>query len=134
MKINGILNSDISSTLSYLGHTDFITIADCGLPIPDNTKRIDISLKKGTPSFIETLETISLDMCIEEIILAKEIKEKNVIVLEEIKRIFDESKVKFTFISHKEFKMQTANSKAIIRTGEVTPYANIILISGCVFS
>lgn len=47
MKKNGILNSDISSVLSYMGHTDTITIGDCGLPIPENVSRIDLSLTFG---------------------------------------------------------------------------------------
>ena len=47
MKRNGILNSDISRVLSYLGHTDQICIGDCGLPIPDETERIDLALRFG---------------------------------------------------------------------------------------
>ena len=44
MKRAGILNSDISRVLSYLGHTDTICIGDCGLPIPDEVERIDLAL------------------------------------------------------------------------------------------
>ena len=43
MKRNGILNSDISRVLSYMGHTDQICIGDCGLAIPDTTERIDLA-------------------------------------------------------------------------------------------
>ena len=38
-----------------------------------------------------------------------------------------------TFVSHEAFKEKTAQCKAVIRTGEVTPYANIILCSGVSF-
>lgn len=31
MKRNGILNSDISRVLSYMGHTDTLAVGDCGL-------------------------------------------------------------------------------------------------------
>lgn len=41
MKKNGILNSDISKVLADLGHTDYIVIGDCGLPIPNQVKKID---------------------------------------------------------------------------------------------
>ena len=37
------------------------------------------------------------------------------------------------FVSHTELKKRTANCKAVIRSGEITPYANIILQSGCIF-
>ena len=45
MKKNGILNSEISKVLSDLGHTDFICIGDCGLPVPDNVKKIDLFMR-----------------------------------------------------------------------------------------
>ena len=42
MKRNGIINADISRVMSYMGHTDTIAVGDCGLPIPDETERIDL--------------------------------------------------------------------------------------------
>nr|WP_330423030.1 RbsD/FucU domain-containing protein [Dorea formicigenerans] len=47
------LNSDISRVLSYMGHTDRICIGDCGLPIPNETERIELALKIGQPRFLE---------------------------------------------------------------------------------
>ena len=43
MKRNGIINADISRVMSYMGHTDTIAVGDCGLPIPDETERIDLA-------------------------------------------------------------------------------------------
>ena len=37
------------------------------------------------------------------------------------------------FVPHTELKARTHDCKAVIRTGETTPYANIILQSGCIF-
>ena len=71
MKKNGIINSSISQTLSYMRHTDLICISDLGLPCPDNVNNIDISLKFGVPSFIDVLKEIINDMKIERIILAE---------------------------------------------------------------
>ena len=51
MKKHGVLNSEITSILASLGHTDTIVIADCGLPIPDGVKRIDLAVEIGKPSF-----------------------------------------------------------------------------------
>lgn len=131
MKKNGILNSDISRVLSYMGHTDRICISDCGLPIPDETKRIDLALTFGIPSFIEVLENVALDMKIEKIYLAEEIKNNNPEVLNKIKEIITDVEVEF--VSHSEFKNMTRECKAVVRTGENSPYANIILQSGCIF-
>lgn len=137
MKRHGILNSEISRVLSYMGHTDRIAVADCGLPIPEETERIDLALKFGTPSFMETLKAVSEDMKIEKIILAEEIKEFNSGMEKEILLLFDNLETGFkpeiVYVPREELKRLTKDCAAVIRTGETTPYANIILQSGCIF-
>lgn len=131
MRKGQLLNSEIVSALSLLGHTDQITVADAGLPIPGHVKRIDLALKKGIPSFIETVSMISSEMVIEKIILAEEIKIHNPLVLEAVLRLFPDCQV--VFVDHEHFKALTQNSRVVIRTGECTPYANIIFQSGVDF-
>lgn len=135
MKRMGILNADISRVLSYMGHTDTIAVGDCGLPIPDETERIDLAVTFGQPGFMEVLKVVAADMKVEKIVLAEEIKEKNPEVLEQIKELFVglETGFEMEFVPHTELKNQTKQCKAVIRTGETTPYANIILQSGCIF-
>ena len=134
MKKTGILNSDISRVLSYLGHTDTICIGDCGLPIPDEVERIDLALCFGEPTFMRTLEIVAADMKIEKIVLAEEIKTQNPTVLAQIEKLFEGQPVEVEYIPHALLKAQTHNCKTVIRTGEVTPYANIILQAGCIFA
>lgn len=133
MKKTGILNSEIASVLSYMGHTDTIAIGDCGLPISEETKRIDLAVTFGKPSFMEVLKAVASDMKIEKITLAEEIKEKNPSLLKEINDFFADSKIEITYLSHEQLKADTKKCKAVIRTGEATPYANIILQSACIF-
>ena len=133
MKKQGILNSDISRVLSYMGHTDCIAVGDCGLPIPEDVERIDLALEFGVPSFMDVLRVITKDMKVEKIVLAEEIREQNPKVLGEIKELFAAQELETVFVSHTELKKQTRECKAVIRTGETTPYANIILQSGCIF-
>ena len=133
MKRHGILNSDISRVLSYMGHTDSICIGDCGLPIPDETERIDLAVKFGVPTFMDVLKEVGDDMKIEKIVLAEEIKENNPKVLAEINEYFAGQEIEVEFVSHVGLNEMTKECKAVIRTGETTPYANIILQSGCIF-
>lgn len=139
MKRQGILNADISRVLSYMGHTDRICIADCGLPIPEETERIDLTLRFGTPSFMEVLGEVAKDCKIEKIILAEEMKEKNPEMLREVEKFFTEyetgfkTKIEVEYVAHEQLKRLLGDCKAVIRTGETTPYANIILQSGCIF-
>ncbi len=129
MKKHGILNSHISKVLTDLGHTDTIVIADCGLPIPNGVARIDLALELGTPSFLDVVRVVAGDMAIEQLTLATEIKEANPDVLEQLEAM----QIETTFVSHEEFKKQTQQAKVIIRTGEGTPYANVIFHSGVIF-
>ena len=131
MRKTKLINSEVSYTISKMGHTDSLTIGDCGLPIPDGVNRIDLALKYGVPSFLETLDTVLEELCVEEIVIAEEIVEKNTNIYNEILKRFENIKV--TIVSNKEKKKMTKESKAVVRTGECTPYANIILKSGVVF-
>lgn len=134
MKKKGILNSDISVILSDMGHTDKIVIADCGLPIPEDVVKIDISLSLGNPKFIDVLYEVLKDMKVEKVILASEIKDKNKILYEEILSVLETDNVGgIDYVSHEEFKAMLKDVRAVIRTGEATPYANIILQSGVIF-
>lgn len=131
MKKNGIINSDISKVLSYMRHTDLICISDLGLPCPNDINTIDLSLKLGYPSFMDVLSEVTKDMKIERIILAEEIKNNNKEVYNKILSMFEN--ISIEYVSHNDFKQKTSDCKAIIRTGEATPYANIILQSACIF-
>lgn len=131
MKKNGILNSEIDKVLADLGHTDQIVIGDCGLPIPPGVQKIDLALKVGVPSFEDVLEVIREEMVIEKVILAQEIKDQNQLQLEKVTELLPTQETEF--VTHEQFKQISANAKAIIRTGEASPYSNIILQSGVFF-
>ncbi|HDR6310750.1 TPA: D-ribose pyranase [Bacillus cereus] len=131
MKKHGVLNSEIASVLASLGHTDTIVIADCGLPIPDGVKRIDLAVEIGKPSFLDVLQVVADDMAIEKVTLAEEVITNNTEVNKEIEMKLIEPA--FEYVSHEQFKEHTKKAKAIIRTGEATPYANVILHAGVIF-
>lgn len=131
MKKSTLINSEISYEISKMGHTDSIVVCDSGLPIPSGVKRIDLALKKGLPTFLDTLDTILEELEVEEVVIAKEIIEASNDLYKEIEKRF--SNITITTVSHEDFKILTKESKAIVRTGEFTPYANIILKSGVVF-
>lgn len=130
MKRHGILNSDISKVLSDLGHTDTIVIGDAGLPAPAGVPKIDLALKPGTLSFQEVVSAVSEDMVVEKVLLASEIKELNPEQHDFMQAQFDQE---MEYISHERLKELTANAKAFIRTGEITPYSNCILQAGVFF-
>ncbi len=128
----GILNSSIAKVLADLGHTDTIVIGDCGLPVPAGVPKIDLALKLGTPTFMEVVTEVAKYMEIEKVEVAAEIREKNPIVYDALKELFPQQQW-IIDKDHEAFKAATAKAKAVIRTGEITPYANIILHSNVIF-
>lgn len=131
MKKHGALNSEIDKLLADLGHTDQLTIGDLGLPVPTGVKKIDLAIKLGSPSFEEVLLVMQQEMAVEAIVLAEEIKTENAEQWQLIQKTFPN--VPIRFVPHEAFKEETKESKAIIRTGEATPYSNIILQAAVIF-
>ncbi len=129
MKKNGILNRELAGHFAKLGHTDRIVIADCGLPIPEGVPCIDLAYKLGEPSFLAILEVVLEDLVVEGAVVAKEAQTKNAYVAAKLASALPE----ITYVTHEDFKELTKETKLIIRTGETTPYANVILQSGVIF-
>ena len=128
MKKGTVLNSDISSVISRLGHTDTLVVCDAGLPIPKSTTRIDMALTQGVPSFMQVLGVVTNEMQVEAAIIAEEIKQHNPQLQKH-----QGNTIEIRYTTHEQFKQQTAESQAVIRSGECSPYANIILCAGVTF-
>lgn len=134
MKKTGILNCEISEVVASMGHQDKLCICDAGLPIPPGTDRIDLALAEGIPGFIQTLKVVLKELEVEAIVLAKEIKSASSgskKLHKEIRKIAGD--IPLSYYSHEQFKDHLYDCRAVIRTGEFTPYANIMLVSGVVF-
>ncbi|MBW8012855.1 MAG: D-ribose pyranase [Chloroflexi bacterium] len=128
MKKEALINIQLSELVASLGHTDEFVIADAGLPIPGETWRIDLALTRGIPSFEDTLQIVLEEAFIEKAIVAQEMQEISPQIFTSVKEILGDLPIEM--IPHPDFKTRTRSSRAIIRTGEFTPYANIILVSG----
>jgi D-ribose pyranase len=131
VKTIGILNQPISAVIAGLGHMDTLVIADAGLPIPPETQRIDLALTEGIPSFLDTLRVVLMEMQVEQAIVAEEMLDASPQVYEAIKEMLGD--VPIETVTHLIFKEQTRSARAVIRTGEFTPYANVILAAGVMF-
>ena len=131
MKKIGILNQPISTVIAGMGHMDTLVIGDAGLPIPFGTERIDLALTRGIPTFLDTLRAVLSEMQIEKAIVAQETVDVSPDVYTAIRELVGE--VPIEMVTHAALKEATGSARAVIRTGEFTPYANIILISGVVF-
>lgn len=139
MKKAKLINSGISYIVSSMGHGDGITVCDAGLSIPDSTQRIDLALTRGIPCFLDTVKVIASELEIEGVEMAEEFKEKNPdlhdALLVFLETVADErgKPLLISYVAHDVFKDNMAQSKAVVRTGECSPFANVTLKSGVVF-
>jgi D-ribose pyranase len=139
MKRGVLLNAPLSALVAKLGHTDEITVCDAGLPIPAGPERIDLALMAGTPSLATVLTALLTDLVVEKVIMASEIKQisptAHQALVEQIEAhaAAQGKSITIEYCLHEAFKTRSRQSKAIVRSGEVTPYANIILCAGVAF-
>jgi len=102
----GILNQPISSVIAGLGHTDTLVVADAGLPIPQETQRIDLALVEGIPGFLDTLRAVLMEMEVERAIVAEEMLETSPGVYEAVKGLLGD--VPIEAVPHSAFKESSA--------------------------
>ncbi len=133
MKKSGVLNSGLSRIIAAMGHTDKLVICDSGLPIPKSADVVDLALTKNIPRFLDALKVVLEELKVEEAIVTSELVKGNLKLYKEIDKMLQGTKIKK--VSHEKFKEITRNGGNVtfVRTGEATPYANIILISGVTF-
>ncbi|OED41524.1 D-ribose pyranase [Endozoicomonas sp. (ex Bugula neritina AB1)] len=139
MKKGTLLHPQLSQVIATLGHGQGLTIGDCGLPIGESVERIDLALTHGVPSFLDTLNVVLTETCVEQVVIAEELENVSpdmyARLITRIECLAEEQRkaVEVIKVPHETFKIQAEQSRAVVRTGECTPYANIILKSGVVF-
>lgn len=130
---SGTLNSQLSRVISEVGHTDLIAVTDAGLPIPRGVERVDLAVKEGLPSFLDVLDTVLEELEVEAATAPSEIAERSPDMLRELEARLDAVGVPLTLVPHVEFKARSASARAAVRSGEFTPYANVLLQAGVVY-
>ena len=131
MKKSGILNREINSFISTLGHKDYLTVTDTGLPLPSNVPIADMCLTLGTPTIEEVLKALAEDIVVEGIIIAEEVKTESPEQVGIYEKIFPG--VPISYLPDLEFIDETAKSRGVIRTGGLAHYSSVILIAGITY-
>lgn len=128
MKRGGILHPGISHLLASTGHTDYFTICDRGFPVPLGPERIDLALVEGIPTVLEVLRAVHEEFVIDRVVVAGEAELVSAGYVAALRELLGSERV--MTVSHLELKELSQGARATIRTGDVTPYGNIIVVSG----
>ena len=128
MKRGGIINARLAGELAGLGHTDLVVVCDAGLPVPPGPALADLAFRLGVPSFETVLSGLLEELVVEGATAAEETRENP-----KVAGMLRELLPDLGLVPHHELKRMTANAKLVVRTGEATPYANVILRCGVAF-
>jgi D-ribose pyranase len=132
-KNSATLNPQLSRVISETGHTDLIVVTDAGLPIPLDVERVDLSVRPGLPAFLDVLDTVLAEMVVEGATVSEEIREHSPDMLTALEDRLGALGVEIVLVPHVELKERTKGARAAIRSGEFTPYANVILHAGVAY-
>lgn len=134
MRSNGAtLNAQLSRVISEMGHTEQIVVTDAGLPIPAGVERVDLALREGIPAFLDVLDTVLAELTIEGAIASSEIAQASPEMHAALEDRLLARGVMLQLIPHEDFKKRTVGSRAAVRSGEYTSYANVILLAGVAY-
>jgi D-ribose pyranase len=128
VKKQGMVNHYISEILAGMGHTDHMLLTDMGFPIPEGVKKVDLTVRRGEPKFFDVLEAILEEFQVEKVILAAEMPEASPEAHARIKELLPD--VEYEYVPHWDLVDVAKTSKGVVRTGDLTPYCNMVLVSG----
>ncbi|RYD82712.1 MAG: transport protein RbsD/FucU [Verrucomicrobiaceae bacterium] len=124
----GILNPYVLDLIARVRHTNTLVIADWAFPYWPEIETVDISLTKGKPTILDVLDLLTPVFKIGRIWQAEEFLETNTNEsVDRFARSFNT--IPLTREPHADFKKRVPQAIGLIRTGDATPYGNIIIES-----
>jgi D-ribose pyranase len=129
MQKTGILNPELLHLLARIRHTNLLVIADRGFPFWPEVETVDISLVDGVPTVLQVVNALRANYDFTEAFMAQEFLGEN---SPETQAQFRAALagIQVSYEAHVDFKMRVPNAIGLIRTGDTTQYANLILVSG----
>lgn len=131
MKKQGLLHAALAEAVAGMGHGDLLVIGDAGLPVPPGVPCIDLAVRCGLPPMLDVTRAVADELQVEALTVADELLDRDDPLPTTLRDLFPNAR--FDICSHEELKRITERAKAIVRTGECTPYHNVVLRAGVVF-
>lgn len=129
MRSNGLWHPRLAAIVTGMGHGDEIVVADPGLPVPTCVETVDLVFARNEPLFLPVLAVLASELVIEGAVVADELLDSE--IRDGLERLLPG--VPFETMPHSSLKQRTRGARAVVRTGETTPYANVVLRAGVPF-
>jgi D-ribose pyranase len=132
MKRTGILHAELSALVAAMGHGDTLVIGDAGLPVPPGVHCIDLAVSPGVPRFQQVVNAVLTELVVEKGMANQEQLDAAPAAARELAAAWPAG-VPLERVPHPELKAASHTARAVVRTGETTPYCNIVLVAGVPF-
>jgi D-ribose pyranase len=129
VRTSGLWHPRLAALVTDLRHTDTLVIADPGLPAPPHVEVVDLAWARNEPAFLPVLAALADELIVEEALVADELCDAR--ILAGIAAALPGLPLKRT--GHADLKIRCHAARAVVRTGEATPFANVILTAGVPF-
>ena len=129
MLVQGILNPHVLALLARVRHTNALVIADRGFPFWPGIETVDLSLVDDVPTVLQVVAAVRRNFLVAEAYMAAEFQSVNSAAT---RKAFAGALrgAKVVHEPHAVFKKRVPAAIGLIRTGDTTQYANVVLISG----
>lgn len=127
MKAGVLLHPGLLQILASAGHTDEFLICDAGYPIPAGTPTIDLSYRPGHAPFLDIVSVVAATIHVERAFVASEADDELKIAIDTALGFPPDA------MAHASLKERARGCRAVVRTGEYTRFANVILSVGVAF-
>ncbi len=124
----GILNPQISSLLARVRHTNSLVIADRGFPLWPDVETIDISLVDDVPTVLDVVRAVRANWDAGKAWMAEEFRHSNDAAKQAAFAAVLEG-IGVSYVPHADLKRRVPAAVGLIRTGDATPFGNVILES-----
>jgi D-ribose pyranase len=129
MRAAGLWHAELVRLILSLRHGETVVIADAGLPVPSPTPTIDLGWARHEPRLLPVLRAVLAELVVERATIAKQADDEEFL----IGLRAELGAVPVGRTDHEALKADCATARAVVRTGEDTPYANVILHAGIPF-
>jgi D-ribose pyranase len=129
VKRSGVIHAQLAAALTRLRHTDLFVVSDSGFPTGRSVEVVDLGVVYGMPPFDRVLTAILAEVAVEMAVMATETASHNPAQAEFIRSRLPD----VVAVSHEELKAMAAAAQFVVRTGEATPYSNVLLRAGVTF-
>lgn len=125
----GILNPRLLALLARIRHTNALVISDRGFPFWPQIETVDLSVVDDLPTVLQLIAAVRANHNFTQAYMAREFHKNNSAAT---RASFAKglAGMPTKFERHVAFKKRVPDAIGLIRTGDTTQYANVILISG----